>query len=838
MLEMMGFPGKTRAEVSPVAIELTSVLDQSTETPPPETAPETHYERITAEPPSPPSFDVFLTPEALAINEARLCHLASLGLDLKNKRVLEVGGGIGLHTCFFESQGCDVLFTEARAENLDEAKRRYPHRKTALVNLDADSDLSHLGRFDVVYCYGTLYHLTNPSNALRRLAAICDGMILLETCVTPGDEEELHPEAEPASVANQAFTGMGCRPTRSWVMSELRRNMGFAYQTVTQPNHHDFEQNWIAPTERKLYRAVFVGAKTRLTSSQLSENPCLLQCAVPVRDRGTWFDVGAHLGETSFAKAEANADLQVIAFEPNVALANQTFQRLPNFQVLPIAIGEQTGLATFHLNAFAAASSMLPMDESARKEWIGGEVLAQDSQITVPVMRLDAVMNWLGIKRVDFLKIDAQGGDFAVVKSLGERLRDVRKIKLEVTTKPQQLYVGAATKSEIVAFLCEHGFVLISEQSQTHGQEENLVFFQLGPWLQDEASHSPIASYPSETELKQTLLQLPPERLVQFAKSCPAKSVMQRVPNWSFGSFAADTSMASRLRRLLCDVFQERKLTEPMVFDWYDGLKLELHLGNDISLPTFVSGLIDPNEFYFLDAFLKTEMTVVDIGANEGFYTVFAADRVGAQGRVIAFEPSQREIKRLNRNLALNAVANTTVETLGVADGDGQAELKVCEYGHEGQNTLGDFAHRVKQEGTQGVSLVKLDSYFAAHPVTRIDLIKIDVEGAEERVLRGTLETLKRFRPVLLMEMNDASLRLQGSSCSDVAELIESGEYCIYSFDSATGKLVVAQEGNYSDNVVAVPREKICLINQIDSGPDGIIQKSPQGTDECHLRCE
>jgi predicted acyltransferase (DUF342 family) len=67
------------------------------------------------------------------------------------------------------------------------------------------------------------------------------------------------------------------------------------------------------------------------------------------------------------------------------------------------------------------------------------------------------------------------------------------------------------------------------------------------------------------------------------------------------------------------------------------------------------------------------------------------------------------------------------------------------------------------------------------------------------------------------MEMNDASLRLQGSSCSDVANLIASGDYCIYNFNSLTGKLVVAGDGSYSDNVVAVPREKICLIEQIDS---------------------
>ena len=98
--------------------------------------------------------DVSLSDDALAINEAKLCHLASLGLNIAGKKVLEVGGGIGLHTCFFESLGCEVLFTEARPENLAEARRRYPNRKSMLLDLDTETDLSHLGRFaDIQFPY-------------------------------------------------------------------------------------------------------------------------------------------------------------------------------------------------------------------------------------------------------------------------------------------------------------------------------------------------------------------------------------------------------------------------------------------------------------------------------------------------------------------------------------------------------------------------------------------------------------------------------------------------------------------------------------------------------------
>src|SRR5882762_4963062 len=72
-------------------------------------------------------FAVFLTPEASAINAARQAHLASLGLELEHKQVLEVGAGIGLHTPFFLERGCKVLVTDGNPENVGEIRRRLPH---------------------------------------------------------------------------------------------------------------------------------------------------------------------------------------------------------------------------------------------------------------------------------------------------------------------------------------------------------------------------------------------------------------------------------------------------------------------------------------------------------------------------------------------------------------------------------------------------------------------------------------------------------------------------------------------------------------------------------------
>lgn len=214
------------------------------------------------------TFDVFLTSEALAINSARQEHLASLGLDLSNKRVLEVGAGIGLHTPFFVERGCNILVTDGNAANVYEIRRRLPEIRVSLVDLGKDEDLTHLGRFDLVYCYGVLYHLSNPDQALGRMAEVCQGQILLETCVALGQYSEIHFLKDFVS-NNQALSGIGCRPTLSWVLEKLRNYWGYSYITRSQPDHPDFPIDWDLLETRLLYRAVFIGSKTPLDNPEL-----------------------------------------------------------------------------------------------------------------------------------------------------------------------------------------------------------------------------------------------------------------------------------------------------------------------------------------------------------------------------------------------------------------------------------------------------------------------------------------------------------------------------------------------------------------------------------------
>ena len=121
-------------------------------------------------------------------------------------------------------------------------------------------------------------------------------------------------------------------------------------------------------------------------------------------------------------------------------------------------------------------------------------------------------------------------------------------------------------------------------------------------------------------------------------------------PGWTFAYeyFIERTWLAQR-RGALWEFALERNLVVPLTARWYGGTKVEVTLGNDNSLCLYVAGSFEPNEFAFLDGVVRPGMTFIDVGANEGYFTLFAARRVGRAGRVVSVEPSSRERRQLER---------------------------------------------------------------------------------------------------------------------------------------------------------------------------------------------
>jgi SAM-dependent methyltransferase len=217
----------------------------------------------------------FDTRAAEELTAARLGHLASLGLPLMHRSVLEVGAGVGHLTGFFTSRGCRVLATEARPENLDELRRRRPG--VTVAQADVEETLRRLGRFDVVFCYGLLYHLENPLRALRNMAEVCDDLLLIETIVCDAPAPVLRLDDETKAV-NQALRGVAHRPSPSYVALALNR-IGFehVYGPTRPPAHPEYEFEFIGDLnftrEGRPLRAVFVASRRPLDIPDL--NPLL-----------------------------------------------------------------------------------------------------------------------------------------------------------------------------------------------------------------------------------------------------------------------------------------------------------------------------------------------------------------------------------------------------------------------------------------------------------------------------------------------------------------------------------------------------------------------------------
>jgi hypothetical protein len=206
----------------------------------------------------------------LRLNQRRQEHLVSLNLPLRGKRVWEVSAGIGDHTSFFLDRQCEVTCSEARQDLLDIIKSRY--NGLPVYHLDLEQPTRDFpGPFDVVYCYGVLYHLRTPAQALDFIAARCNGLLLLETCVSLGSELDPHLVNEPPDKPSQAISGIGSRPTRSWIFGELKQRFPFVYLPKRQPNHEQFPTNWTENLHRAPFvRAIFVASRNALESSQLT----------------------------------------------------------------------------------------------------------------------------------------------------------------------------------------------------------------------------------------------------------------------------------------------------------------------------------------------------------------------------------------------------------------------------------------------------------------------------------------------------------------------------------------------------------------------------------------
>ena len=236
--------------------------------------------------------------------------------------------------------------------------------------------------------------------------------------------------------------------------------------------------------------------------------------------------------------------------------------------------------------------------------------------------------------------------------------------------------------------------------------------------------------------------------------------------------------------------------------------------GDDVCDDAVFTGTFELCERQFMERFLKTGMTVLDIGAHHGFYTILAAKKVGSTGNVLAFEPSPREREKLLVHLRLNRTRNK-VSVCAVALGRETAEatLYVVAGRDTGCNSLRPPAV-TEPTRTVEVPVTSIDTFLVQQNVTEVNFIKIDAEGAELGILEGAEELLgRRPRPVILAELADSRTSPWGYSASAIYDLLVSKGYCWFAI-TQHGKLRAYPRTDYfGTNLVAFPYERVAETN-------------------------
>jgi FkbM family methyltransferase len=168
---------------------------------------------------------------------------------------------------------------------------------------------------------------------------------------------------------------------------------------------------------------------------------------------------------------------------------------------------------------------------------------------------------------------------------------------------------------------------------------------------------------------------------------------------------------------------------------------------------------------------LKSGMTVLDVGANIGYFSALASGLVGSSGQVHAFEPMPKNLSRLRQNLSVFRWAHTFPYAVGDATGTAVIHFNESEDGWASLLSGHDLERRAD------INVIRLDDWIHHHAINRIDFMKIDIEGGEFRALQGAQEILSRFRPVIVAELNAVCLARDHRKPEDVVVLLRSLGY-------------------------------------------------------------
>lgn len=193
---------------------------------------------------------------------------------------------------------------------------------------------------------------------------------------------------------------------------------------------------------------------------------------------------------------------------------------------------------------------------------------------------------------------------------------------------------------------------------------------------------------------------------------------------------------------------------------------------------------------------------IIDVGANNGNFTIEFADLVGDNGRVFSFEPQRIIYQQLCGNVFANGLDNVYAYNVAIGHENGTVFVENVDYHNSGYVNFGNVHVVSSDESKQSVPIIKLDSL----EYQNLSIIKIDVQGFESYVIKGALETIKKHRPFIFIEIENDQLKNYGFTEQNIVDEIQVLGYTVKRFQEG---IPYESVGGYCLDCVCIPKEKL-----------------------------
>ncbi|HEY2407147.1 MAG TPA: FkbM family methyltransferase [Polyangiaceae bacterium] len=227
---------------------------------------------------------------------------------------------------------------------------------------------------------------------------------------------------------------------------------------------------------------------------------------------------------------------------------------------------------------------------------------------------------------------------------------------------------------------------------------------------------------------------------------------------------------------------------------------LAFNAGN--STAGMMLGTLEPELQEAFSLFTHPGMTVYDIGANVGFFSILAARLVGHSGKILAFDPLPTNTQMVEYNAKLNGFEQVEVHRAALGNEDGEAAFVISSDPNWGK--LKGIGVPASVSGEERVVIHRIDSLVAGG-LPAPELIKIDVEGAEVAVLEGGSSTLRTARPILFIDLHGTN---QG-----ISRILRESGYDARIIGQGSRRI---EDGNWDVQVVAIPEEAAALRERLE----------------------